>query len=325
MKAVIYTKYGTADVLETKEVETPTPKDNEVLVKVHAASVNAADWHSLSADIFLVRLMGSGLLKPKDPKIGIDVAGRVEAVGNGVTQFRIGDEVYGAGEGSFAEYAIARESRLILKPVAMKFETAAAIPVAALTALQGLRDSGQIQREQNVLIYGASGGVGTFAVQIAKWYGAEVTAVCSPRSIDQARLMGADHVIDYTKEDFTRNGKQYDLIFAVNGYRPILAYRRALSPNGRFVMAGASSAHLIQALFQAITLGTVISKISGQKMVFMEIAKINQKDLGIMNELFEAGTVVPMIDRCFPFRETAEAVRYLGEEHARGKVVIAVE
>jgi NADPH:quinone reductase-like Zn-dependent oxidoreductase len=324
MKAVIYAKYGTADVLEIKEVETPTPKDNEVLVKVHATSVNAADWHSLSADIFLVRVMGSGLLKPKDPRIGIDVAGRVEAVGKDVTQFQIGDEVYGAGDGSFAEYAIARESRLVLKPAAMKFEAAAAIPVAALTALQGLRDSGHIERGQAVLIYGASGGVGTFAVQIAKWFGAEVTAVCSPRSIDQARFMGADHVIDYTKEDFTRNGKRYDLIFAVNGYHPILAYRRVLSPTGRFVLAGASSAHLVQALLQAITLGSVISKISQQKMGFMEIAKINQQDLVIMNELFESGTVVPIIDRCFPFCETAEAVRYLGEGHARGKVVISV-
>lgn len=324
MKAITYTNYGPPDVLEIKEVEKPTPRDNEVLVKVHAASVNAADWHSLSADIFLVRVMGSGLRKPKDPRLGIDIAGRVEAVGSSVTQFKPGDEVYGGADGSFAEYATAREDRLVLKPVSMTFETAAAIPVAALTALQGLRDSGHIQPGQKVLIYGASGGVGTFAVQIAKSFGAEVTAVCSPRTTDQARSMGADHVIDYTQEDFTRNGQRYDLILAVNGYHPILAYQRVLSPTGVYVLVGASSAHLIQALLQAMALGPLISKTGGQKMGLMEIAKINQKDLVIMNELFEAGKVVPIIDRCYSFRETAEALRYLGEGHARGKVVISI-
>src|SRR5689334_6316683 len=205
MKAILFTKYGSPDVLEIKEVEKPALKDNEVLVKVHAASVNALDWHSLSADIFLVRLIGSGLRKPKDPRLGTDIAGRVEAVGNRVTQFKPGDEVYGTGVGTFAEYAIAHESRLVLKPVAMTFEAAAAIPVAALTALQGLRDSGHIRLGQKVLIYGAAGGVGTFAVQIAKSFGADVTAVCSPGSMDQARSIGADHVIDYTQEDFTQN------------------------------------------------------------------------------------------------------------------------
>ena len=324
MKAIVYHEYGSADVLKLEEVEIPTLKDNEVLVKVHAASVNAADWHSLSADIFLVRLMGGGLRKPKDPRLGIDVAGRVEAVGSSVMQFKPGDEVYGAADGSFAEYAAAREDRLVLKPVAMTFEAAAAIPVAALTALQGLRDSGHIQPGQKVLIYGASGGVGTFAVQIAKSFGTEVTAVCSPTNLDQARSMGADHVIDYTQEDFTRNGQQYDLILAVNGYQPILAHRRSLSPRGIYVLAGASSAHLIQALLQAILLGRLISRTGGQKMGFMEIAKINQKDLVVMNELFEVGKVVPVIDRCYSFLETAEALRYLGEGHARGKIVITM-
>ena len=318
------TKYGPPDVLEIKEVEKPALKDNEVLVKVHAASVNAADWHLLSADIFLVRLMGGGLRKPKDPRLGIDIAGRVEAVGSSVTQFQPGDEVYGAADGSFAEYAAAREDRLVLKPAAMTFETAATIPVAALTALQGLRDSGHIQPGQKVLIYGASGGVGTFAVQIAKSFGAEVTAVCSPGSMNQARQMGADHVIDYTQEDFTRNGKRYDLILAVNGYYPIFAYRRALSPTGVYVLVGASSAHLLQALFQAMLLGPLLSKTGGQKMSFMEVAKVNQKDLVIMNELFETGKVLPVIDRCYAFHETAEALRYLGAGHARGKVVISV-
>jgi NADPH:quinone reductase-like Zn-dependent oxidoreductase len=324
MKAILFTKYGSPDVLEIKEVEKPALKDNEVLVKVHAASVNAADWHSLSADIFLVRLMGSGLRKPKDPRLGIDIAGRVEAVGSRVTQFQPGDAVYGAADGSFAEYAAAREDRLVLKPVAMTFEAAATIPVAALTALQGLRNSGHIQPGQKVLIYGASGGVGTFAVQIARTMGAEVTAVCSPGNIDQAHEMGADHVIDYTQEDFTRNGKRYDLILAVNGYHPIFAFRRALNPTGMYVLVGASSAHLLQALFQAMLLGPLISKTGGQKMSFMEVAKVNQKDLATMNELFEAGKVVPVIDRCYSFHETAEALRYLGEGHARGKVVITV-
>ena len=325
MKAITYYDYGSPDVLRIEEVEKPTPKEDEVLVKVHASSVNAADWHGLSADIFLVRLMSGGLRKPKDPRLGIDLAGRVEAVGSSVTQFQTGDEVYGGGAGSFAEYAIARESRLALKPAAMTFEAAAAIPVAALTALQGLRDSGHIQPGQKVLIYGASGGVGTFAVQIAKSFETEVTAVCSPGNLDQARSMGADHVIDYTQEDFTRNGQQYDLILAVNGYYPILAYRRALSPVGTYILVGASSAHLVRALLEAMVLGPLISRTGGQKMGFMEIAKINQKDLVIMNELFEVGKVVPIIDRCYSFRETSEALRYLGEGHARGKVVITME
>jgi NADPH:quinone reductase-like Zn-dependent oxidoreductase len=324
MKAILQTSYGSPDVLQLAEVEKPDPKENQVLVKVHAASVNALDWHALSADIFLVRLMGGGLLKPKDPRLGVDVAGRVEAVGSNVTRFQVGDEVYGAGTGSFAEYAIARESSLVLKPTTMTFEIAAAIPVAALTALQGLRDSGHVQPGQKVLIYGASGGVGTFAVQIAKVFGAEVTAVCSPRNIDQARSMGASHTIDYTQEDFTRNGQRYDLILAINGYCSISAYRRALSPKGIYILVGASSAHLIQALLQTMLVGGLMSRTSGQKLGFMGVANINAKDLVIMNELFESRKVVPVIDRCYPFHETAEALRYLGEGHARGKVVITM-
>ena len=325
MKAFLYEKYGLPDVLEIREVERPAPNANQVLIKVHAASVNALDWHSLSADIFLIRLMGGGLRKPKDPRLGTDLAGRVEAVGSNVTQFRPGDEVYGTGVGTFAEYAIAHESRLVLKPAAMKFEEAAAIPVAALTALQGLRDSGHIQPGQKVLVYGAAGGVGTFAVQIAKSFGAEVTAVCGPGNMDQARAMGADHVIDYTQKDFTRNGQRYDLILAVNGYYPIFAHRRALNPRGVYVLVGASSAHLLRALLQAMLLGPMLSKTGGQKLGFMEVAKINQKDLTVMNELFEAGKVLPVIDRCYPLSETAEAIRYLEEGHAQGKVVIKVE
>ena len=235
MKAIVYTKYGSPDVLQLKEVEKPTPKENEVLVKVHATSVNAADWHLLTADIFLVRL-NMGLFKPKNTILGCDIAGQVEAVGRDVKQFKPGDavfgDVFGHNYGGFAEYVTAPESVLALKPANLSFEEAAAVPLAAKTALQGLRDLGQIQSGQKVLINGASGGVGTFAVQVAKYYGAEVTAVCSTRNLDMARTLGADHVIDYTKEDFTQNGQQYDLILAVNGYHPISDYKRALSSQG---------------------------------------------------------------------------------------------
>ena len=323
MKAIWQTKYGPPDVLQFKEVEKPTPKEDEVLVKVHAASANAYDWHLLSADIFLVRLMGGGLLKPKNTILGADIAGRVEAVGRIVKQFRAGDEVFGdifaCGNGGFAEYVSVPESALALKPVNLSFEEAAAVPMAAVTALQGLRDQGQIQPGQKVLINGASGGVGTFAVQIAKLFGAEVTAVCSPRNLDQARSIGADHIIDYTKENFTQNGQQYDLIFAANGYHPLSAYKRALTPKGIYVMAGGSKAQI----FQAMLLASWMSKTGGKKMGGVS-AKIDQKDLVIIKELLEAGKVVPVIDRRYLLSEAAEALRYLGEGHARGKVVITV-
>jgi NADPH:quinone reductase-like Zn-dependent oxidoreductase len=242
MKAIVYTKYGPPDVLQLQELEKPTPRENEVLVKIHAASVNALDWHMLTADIFLVRFMGGGLFAPKKNRLGADMAGRVEAVGSNVSQFRPGDAVFGDvepfGSGAFGEYVAVPEKGLVLKPANLSFEEAAALPVAALTALQGLRDVGQIQPGQKVLINGASGGVGTFAVQIAKAFGAEVTAVCSTRNLGQARALGADHVIDYTKEDFTQNGQQYDLILAANGYHPLSAYKRSLAPKGIYVMAG---------------------------------------------------------------------------------------
>jgi NADPH:quinone reductase-like Zn-dependent oxidoreductase len=321
MKAVVYKKYGSPDVLQIEEIEKPAPDENQVLVKVHAASVNAYDWHFLTADIFLIRLMGGGLLKPKNTRLGADIAGRVEAVGRNVKQFRPNDEVFGdIGHGGFAEYACAPESRLALKPANLSFEEAAAVPMAALTALQGLRDEGQIHPGQKVLINGASGGVGTFAVQIAKSFGAEVTAVCSPRNLDQARSLGADHVIDYTREDFTENGQQYDLILAANGYHPLAAYKRALTPKGIYVMAGGSMAQIFQAMF----LGSWMSETGGKKMGGVS-AKIDQKDLGQIKELLEAGKVVPVIDRRYPLSETAEALRYLGETHARAKVVITVE
>ena len=322
MKAMLYRQYGSPDVLHLEEVERPTPKDGEVLVKILAASVNTLDL-SMSGPM-LARIITGGLRKPKDPRLGADFAGRVEAVGKNVTQFQPGDEVYGSATGSFAEYIAVPENKVALKPANSTFEEAAAVSVAALTALQGLRDKGQIQPGQKVLIYGASGGVGTFAVQLAKSFGAEVTAVCSTQNVDMACSIGADHVIDYTREDFTRNGQRYDLILAVNGYQPIFAYRRILQPTGRFVLVGASKAHIYGALLQALLLGPVISKTGSQKMGFMGIAKINQKDLMYVKELIEAGKVVSVIDRRYSLVETAEALRYLEEGRARGKVVITV-
>ena len=327
MKAIVYPQYGSPDVLQLTEVEKPVPKDGELLVKIRAASVNALDRHALRSRPFLIRIIsGNGLRKPKDPRLGADIAGRVEAVGTNVTQFQPGDEVFGVAAGGFAEYACAAENKVALKPANSSFEAAAAVPVAALTALQGLRDTGQIEVGQQVLIQGASGGVGTFAVQIAKAFGAEVTAVCSTRNVDLVRSMGADQVIDYTQADCTRKGQRYDLILAVNGYHPIFAYRRALRPRGMYVLAGeGSNAHVFQAVLQAMLLGPVISRTLRQKMGFMGIAKINQKDLVYVKELLEAGKVVLVIERRYPLRETAEALRYLEEGHARGKVVITIE
>ncbi len=324
MKAIVYTRYGTPDELQYQEVEKPAPEANEVLVKVHATSLNSADWRLLTADPFLVRLMAGGLLKPTNTILGADIAGRVEAVGSQITQFQPGDEVYGdlsgCGLGGLAEYVCAREDALALKPANLTFEQAAAVPMAAVTALQGLRDKGRIQPGQKVLINGASGGVGTFAVQLARWFGAEVTAVCSTRNVDQARSLGADHVIDYTREDFTRNGQRYDLILAVNGYHPIADYRRALSPNGIYVMAGGSNPQL----FEALLLGSLMS-MTGQKKMGALTANFSPQTLNFVSELLEAGKVVPVIDRCYPLSETIEAFRYLGEGHARGKIVISVE
>ena len=324
MKAIVYKKYGSPDVLKLEEIQKPTPGDDEALIKVHAASVNAYDWHFLTADIFLIRLMGGGLLKPKNTRLGADMAGRVEAVGRNVKQFEPGDEVFGDigawGNGAFAEYVSVPERALELKPTNLSFEQAAAVPMAAVTALQGLRDNGQIQPGQRVLINGASGGVGTFAVQIAKYFGAEVTAVCSTDKMDMARTLGADHVIDYTQEDFTKNGQQYDLIFAANGYHPLSAYKRALTAKGIYVMAGGSMAQI----FQAMLLGPRMSETGGRKME-AAMAKLNQKDLAFLKELLEAGKIAPVIDRRYALSETAKALRYLGEGHAKGKVVITME
>ena len=322
MKAIVYTKYGSPDVLQFREVAKPAPKEGEVLVKVHAASVNAADLHLLRGTPFLFRL-SAGLLKPKKPIIGADIAGRVEAVGRNVTQFRAGDEVFGdmsgCGFGGFAEYVAVPEHSLVAKPSNLTFEQAAAVPMAAVTALQALRNKGQIRPGQSVLINGASGGVGTFAVQIAKACGAEVTAVCSTSKLDLMRSIGADHVIDYTQDDFTENGRQYDLILAANGYRSISDYERALAPRGTYVMSGGSTKHM----FQAMLLGPLHSKSGGKKMGNL-LAKANTEDLASVKGLIEAGNVVPVIDRCYPLSEVAEAIGYLEEGHARGKVVITV-
>ena len=323
MKAIVQPKYGKPDILEFKDVEKPTPKAGEVLVKIYAASLNAYDWHMLTADIFLVRFMGGGMFKPSHQIPGADIAGRVEAVGENVTQFKPGDDVYGdiagGGSGGFAEYATAPEKALAHKPVNLTFEQAAAVPMAGITALQGLRDDGKIQAGQKVLIQGASGGVGTFALQIAKSFGAKVTAVCSTRNLDQARSLGADHVIDYTNENFTKSGKLYDLIFAANGYHSLSAYKRVLTPQGVYVMAGGT----FPQIFQSMLLSSMMSETGGRTMGGVT-AKLNQKDLLTLTEMLESGEIVPVIDRQFPLSETAEALRYLGQGHARGKVIINV-
>ncbi len=323
MKAIICTKYGPPDVLKLEEIQKPTPGDDEVLVEVHAASVTYSNLTLVTGEPFVGRLMGFGLLKPKLKIPGADIAGRVEAVGRNVKQFQLGDEVWGdlsdLGRGGFAEYVCAPQHALALKPANISFAEAAAVPEAAHVALQALRDKGQIQPGQKVLIYGASGGNGTFAVQIAKYFGAEVTGVCSTRNLDMVRSLGADHVIDYTQEDFTQKGQRYDLIVATAGYRSIFDYKRALSPKGIYVSTGGSMAQV----FQGLLLGPFISMIGSKKLGGMMVKP--NKDLAFVKELIEAGKVKPVIDRCYPLNEAAEALRYYGEGHARGKVVITME
>ena len=320
MKSILQTSYGSSDVLRLMDIEKPTPKENQVLVKVHAASINAKDYRMMQADPFFIRLMGNGFLKPKDQRIGTDVAGRVEAIGENVTQFKTGDEVFGCATGSFAEYVLAKESYLTLKPANRSFEEVAALPVAALTALQGLRDAGNIRAGQKVLIQGASGGVGIFALQIAKVFGAEVTAVCSPRNLDLMRSIGADHVIDYTKEDFTNSGQRYDLIFAVNGYHPLSAYKRALCPEGVYVCAGGTMSQI----FEPMLFGSMMSEKGGKRLGSMGVAKIKQEDLVFLGELLATGKIKSVIDARYPLEKTPEAMRYVEEKHAQGKVVITV-
>jgi NADPH:quinone reductase-like Zn-dependent oxidoreductase len=320
MKAIVYTEYGPPDVLRLVEVEKPAPKDDEVLIRIHAASLNALDWRMVRGKPVFARLMIGGLRKPKITRLGIDVAGEVEAVGSSVTEFKVGDEVFGTCRGAFAEYACATENRLAGKPANISFEHAAAVPIAGFTALQGLRDRGRILQGQKVLIDGASGGVGTFAVQIAKAFGAQVTAVCSTQNVDAARLMGADHVIDYTREDFTQGAQRYDLILAANAHRSIFHYRRVLTADGIYAMAGGGGMQMIQGLF----LGPLLSLV-GRKKMGAVMAKHNKKDLLVLQELLGAGKIVPVIDRRYALSEVTDAVRYVEQGHARGKVVITME
>ena len=323
MKAIICTKYGPPEVLQLKEVAKPAPKDDEVLIRVQAASVNSRDWRRMRANPFFIRLMAGGLLKPKNSILGADLAGRVEAIGSNVKQFLPGDEVFGVlsryGGRTFAKYVCAGENEIALKPANLSFEQAAAVPLAAITALQGLRDKGNIQPGQKVLINGASGGVGTFAVQIAKSFGAEVTGVCSTRNLEMVRSIGADHVIDYKKEDFTKNGQQYDLILAVSGYHPISDYLKALKPEGTYVVAGGS---MIQ-LFQAAGNKKRNSNTGGQITYVVSLVQ-SQKDLIFLKELIESGKVIPIIDGCYPLSKTPDAFRYFEKVHPKGKVVICV-
>jgi NADPH:quinone reductase-like Zn-dependent oxidoreductase len=321
MKAVVYTEYGPPEVLQVKEVNKPTPTDDEVLIKLAAVSVNRSDWEGLIGKPLYARI--GGLRKPRRHILGSDIAGRVEAVGKNVTRFQPGDEVFGdilARMGGFAEYVCAREKSLALKPAGMTFEEVAAIPQAAVIALQGIRDKGQVQPGQKVLINGAGGGGGTFAVQLARLYGAEVTGVDNTGKLDFMRSVGADHVIDYTQEDFTRNGRQYDLILDLIAYRSVFAYKRALRPNGSYFAVGGSLA----TFFQILLLGPLIRRTSGKKIRVL-VVQPNLKDMLHMTELYEAGKVIPAIDKCFPLSEVPEALRYLGEGRAKGKVVITLE
>jgi len=326
MKAIVYEKYGPPDVLELKDVEDPEPLDDEVLVEVHAASVNAYDWHFLTADVFLIRLMSGGLFKPKKKTLGADIAGRIVAVGENVKRFQPGDEVFGSakgGSGGFAEFVCAFEKSLVLIPDDVTFEEASTASMAALTALQGLRDEGKIQSGQKVLIYGASGGVGTFAIQIAKSFGAEVTAVCSTRNVRIARSIGAEDVIDYSREDFLKAGKLYDLIFVANGNLSVFKFKQALKTNGICVLAGGGGMSIIQLLVGLLQEWWILK--TEKKKIGSFLANINQKDLEVMQELLATGKVKPVIDQLYPLSDTAEALRYIGEGHAQGKIVITIE
>jgi NADPH:quinone reductase-like Zn-dependent oxidoreductase len=322
MRAIAYHNYGSPDVLKCEEIEKPTAGDNEVLIKVHAASVNPIDFHFMRGKPSFIRIM-TGLRKPKDTGVGRDVAGRVETVGSNVTEFKPGDEVFGTCRGAFAEYACASESALVMKPGGVTFEQAASVPVAALTALQGLRDKGKIQPGQKVLINAASGGVGTFSVQIAKSFGADVTGVCSTRNLEMVRSIGADRVIDYTREDFTKGGKRYDLILDCYATHSLSALRSALNPKGIYVGVGGpvgSTIGIMAGLVKSLALSPFVS----QKFVTF-MARLNKEDLAVMRGLMETGKVTPVIDRRYSLDEVPEAMRYLGEGHARGKVVITLE
>jgi NADPH:quinone reductase-like Zn-dependent oxidoreductase len=321
MKAMVLTRYGSVDAFELQHVAKPVPKDHQVLVKVQATALNAADHH-LMMGALLVRLT-NGLFRPKYPILGADVAGRVEAVGQQVSRFKVGDEVFGdfssAGLGGLAEYACVPEEALVHKPLKLSFEQAAAVPMAAVTALQGLRDQGKLQAGQSVLINGASGGVGTFAVQIAKALGASVTAVCSSSKLAQALELGADEVLDYTQHDIIQSGQRHDLILDVAAYRSPVAYKAILEPQGRYVLVGGSFGKIVQMLFRA----ALLSKSDGQQFSVL-MAKANAQDLSFIKGLIEAGQVKPVVEKIHAFEQIPEALRYLGEGHAKGKLVVRV-
>jgi NADPH:quinone reductase-like Zn-dependent oxidoreductase len=318
VKAIAQTSYGPPDALQYLETAKPSPKDHEVLVRVHASSVNAMDWRLFTFPRFIRRLIGLGLRRPKYSSCGADVAGQVEAVGPAVTQFQPGDDVFGVLRGAYAEYACGPESKLVLKPAGVSFEAASAVPVAGLTALQALR-AARVQPGQTVLINGAGGGVGTFAVQIAKAFGAEVTAVCSTRNQEVARAIGASHVIDYTREDFTKSGRRYDVIIAANGYHSIFAYKRALNPNGIYVVLGGAMLQMLQ----QVVLGPTLLRFDTRRFRGL-MANVNQKDLLSLKDLLEAGQIAPVIDRRYPLADVAGAITYLCAGHSSGKVVINV-
>lgn len=319
MRAIVHTAYGSPDVLELKELEKPELADDLVLVRVHAASINPADWYGVSGRPWVARA-ATGLRKPKSDRTGIDFAGTVEAVGRDVTHVQPGDEVYGGKSGALAEYVCVRDA-VVRKPANVTFEEAAAVPVAALTALQGLRDKGKLEPGQRALINGASGGVGTFAVQIAKALGAEVTAVCSTGNVEQARALGADRVIDYTQEDFTRSGERYDLLLDVTGTRSWSEYKRALTPKARHVIVGAPKGTRLLGPLTHVAKLRLGSIGSGREVAFF-VAKLNRADLDVLRDLIESGKVKPVIDRQYELSETADAFRYLGEGHAKAKIVV---
>jgi len=324
MKAAVYREYGPPDVIKLEDVARPDVADDQILVHVHAASVNPLDWHYMRGTPYIMR-PEVGLRFPEDIRLGVDFAGTVEAVGRNVTRFHVGDDVYGGKSGAFAEYVSVRENRAIaLKPANISFEQAAAVPIAALTALQGLRDRAHLQAGQRVLINGASGGVGMFAVQIAKALGAEVTAVCSTRNVEMVRALGADRVIDYTKEDYTRDPARYDVIFDTVGNHPLTENRQVMKNHGIFVIVGGpNEGQWIGALISPVKAFFLSPFVSQTFLMFL--AELNQQDLEVMRELIQAGKVTPVIDRRFPLRAVPEAIRYLEQGHARGKVIIDVE
>ena len=323
MKAMVYERYGTPDVLELREIERPAVSDDGVLVRVHAASVNPYDWHMLTGLPYMARL-SAGLRKPKQPVPGVDFAGTVEAVGKDVTKFRPGDEVFGCRNGAFAEYVSTGEERAIVpKPANVSFEEASSVPIAAVTALQGLRDKGELQAGQKVLINGASGGVGTFGVQIAKAFGAEVTAVCSTRNLETARLLGADRVIDYTKEDFTKSGERYDVMLDNAGNRTWSECKRVLAERSFCVgVGGAKTNRWIGPLGSRVRL-SLATRRADRKFVFF-LAKITKAELAALNELLDSGKVKPVVERRYELSDLPEALAYVGQGHAQGKIVITV-